>query len=298
MTETQIAHTARRSQAVLARDESRATATAIESLFMQGIALSRVETRASKLHSTAVRRLARTKEQARLGRLFGKSLLEMCAVQAPTALDYTKRMEMFTAWLRQKRLTPATLEEMDAAIVKYFDNLFYSGIEVSEGSKTMAAVQHLWPHAKGRLPRGWRAIKGWSKLAPPRTRLPLPWVGLMALIGAALHQGFFWEAFAMLLQFVCYLRPGELLNLKHANLMAPARAAGPGGRWWGLILGDHEMGRAAKSGEFDESVQLDRDDLPELTVLHGMHVQSHLCSLFQGTLSAPLLPSLRTSAGL
>ena len=52
--------------------------------------------------------------------------------------------------------------------------------------------------------------------------------------------------------------------------LAPPAPLGPGCMSsWGLILRPMELGRAAKSGEFDESVLIDRPDLPFLNVFLG-----------------------------
>ena len=153
---------------------------------------------------------------------------------------------------------------MDNLLPVYFTELFNAGLSVGEGSKTLAAVLHFWPHGRHQLPRAWRAIKGWTKLAPMRTRSPMPWLALMCGIGAALHQGSVDLAMAMLLQFVCYLRANELLSLTPECFASPSTHSRSTKCGWGLVLRPFEQGRAAKSGEFDEAVMIDRPDLPAL----------------------------------
>ncbi len=92
----------------------------------------------------------------------------------------------------------------------------------------------------------------------------MPWLSLMCCIGMALHQGSTDMAVALLLQFVCYLRPGELMSLTPECFAAPSAHTRSGRCGWGLVLRPFEQGRAAKSGEFDEAVMIDRPDLPAL----------------------------------
>jgi hypothetical protein len=86
----------------------------------------------------------------------------------------------------------------------------------------------------------------------------------MRCVGAALHQGLTDLAVAMLLQFVCHLRPGELRSLTPECFATPSSHTRSGRCGWVLILRPFDQGRAAKSGEFDETVMIDREDLPAL----------------------------------
>ena len=65
----------------------------------------------------------------------------------------------------------------------------------------------------------------------------------------------------MLIQFVCYFRPGELCSLRASQVIPPLRHGGPSPGFWAFILGPFESGTPAKSKEFDESVILDLEEL-------------------------------------
>eukprot|EP00973_Karenia_brevis_P076825 10669600-Karenia_brevis.AAC.1 len=58
--------------------------------------------------------------------------------------------------------------------------------------------------------RAQRALKGWRKTTPVFQRLPLPWVCVTALAGWMVANSEPVSAVAMLLAFLCCLRPGEL----------------------------------------------------------------------------------------
>ena len=67
---------------------------------------------------------------------------------------------------------------MDQALAQFFHEEFLDGGESSDAWKLMAALAFSRPDLGtrlGRLPRAARAAKGWSRLAPARSRLPLPW---------------------------------------------------------------------------------------------------------------------------
>ena len=124
-------------------------------------------------------------------------------------------------------------------------------------------MMHLWPSLKpqGGFPRAARALKGWRRLVPARARRPIPWLAACAMMGTLLFLGKDDLAFAILIAFVCYLRPGELCGLRPEQIVAPVRGAGPEAMQWGLILGPLESGKPNKTGEFDESALIDWEEL-------------------------------------
>eukprot|EP00974_Lingulodinium_polyedra_P024121 2335889-Lingulodinium_polyedra.AAC.1 len=67
----------------------------------------------------------------------------------------------------------------------YADVLFLDGYSSGEGTKLLVAVEAVHPVylRKGRLavPRFRRALKGWGRLAPTRSRVPCPEAFAVAL---------------------------------------------------------------------------------------------------------------------
>ena len=110
---------------------------------------------------------------------------------------------------------------------------------------------------KETLPRAWRALKGWRKSAPGGSNLPMPLLGLHALVGAALYMKQPAFALAVQIAFWAYLRPGELLDLHGHQLVPPHVGKNLCLPFWGIIVRSLELGRASKVGEHDESVMLD-----------------------------------------
>ncbi len=68
-----------------------------------------------------------------------------------------------------------------------------------------------------------------------------------------------WEkAIGIILMFACFLGPVYLLGLKGSSLIPPStRHNLMQSTSWALLLGDRELARPNKSGEFDESVIFD-----------------------------------------
>ena len=90
--------------------------------------------------------------------------------------------------------------------------------------------------------------------------MPLPWVAVLCIVGAILWLDAREEAFAILLTFLCYLRPVDLFNLRRSSLVPLASAVTGMGHHWALFLAPMEVtDRPNKSGEFDESVRMDID---------------------------------------
>ena len=99
-------------------------------------------------------------------------------------------------------------------------------------------------------PRAHRALQGWGKMAPAHSRLPLPWLGLMALLGAMLWRNQWMAALCALLMFVLYLRPGEALTMTPEQMVPPLAVAAGAAHLaaWGFIIGPSLLGGPSKTG--------------------------------------------------
>ena len=146
------------------------------------------------------------------------------------------------AWAQLNDLEAPTLDSLDELLVEHLEDLFFEGSHHSDCDKLLAAVVFTSPriHASGKscLPRAFRSARGFARLAPGMNRAPLPWLGLLAMIGAALAVGNTLLAWGMLVQFVAYHRPGELLGAQKGHLIAPRR--GSGTPQWALLLAPQE----------------------------------------------------------
>ena len=207
----------------------------------------------------------------------GRSFLEQSAVRAPTADDYTRRVEAFVAWLRLNGFNSIDDEDVDLAVTDYFDSQFALGAHPGEGSKLLAAIGHFYPRFSKlgglSLVRAGRALQGWTRLAPARARAPLPWSACIAMVGAAAYRRRFPTALFLLLCFAMYPRPGELLTVTPERIVRPQPQAGNYARHWSMVLAPSEMLVAGKTGEFDETLRLDWDELAWISPIMEMLCQ-------------------------
>ena len=100
------------------------------------------------------------------------------------------------------------------------------GRSCHEGEKTTAAVAFNAISMKGKLFRARRAFRGWRKVIPPASRLPLP---RLAMYGIAMHLHAIGQAMMslkVLTDFFLYLRAGEGLDIRKRSVIAPVKSAG------------------------------------------------------------------------
>ena len=185
------------------------------------------------------------------------SFLEHNAVKKETAQSYSARLEEFKIWLHSNGIRPLSVSHLDVVIVEYFEDLFFQGFNHDEGEKLLASIGHFSPQLGRRtrvLSRSLRALRGWTRLMPGRSRAPAPYPLLMLLVIAALHLKMGDLAAAMIIQFHAYLRPGELLKLRPWQI---SKAVVNGVSSYALILSDEKLTGLTKTGEKNDSVVLD-----------------------------------------
>ncbi|CAK0895306.1 unnamed protein product, partial [Prorocentrum cordatum] len=188
-------------------------------------------------------------EGARLCREQGAFFLEVSTVRGATADLYDTYLATFESWagIGIREMMDGAL---DTYLLDYWEHLLLRG----------------YPQLRKGCPaaptRARHALRGFRQLAPGRSRAPLPFVALMAMIGAALSQGLTDLGLALFVCFIGYLRPSELIKLKGPQLVAPV--AGSATRHWMLLLSPAEENVGSKTREFDESVALDWDIIEEI----------------------------------
>ncbi|CAK0871903.1 unnamed protein product [Prorocentrum cordatum] len=207
-----------------------------------------------KVSQRASRAAARRPTAARLP---GMTVLEAASIKPRTRDRYQEIFADFLVWANGRRLTTEDL--VDQAIAEWLGDLYLGGEDLSAGSRAYAAVTFFagLNKASGALmPRSRRALQGFRKLAPPRSRLPMPYMvaamAVMELLGRQRYQ----SALAVLLIFELCLRPGEAFHIRAVDL-APPVARVSGAPHWCVTLHAAETERESKTGEFDESLSLD-----------------------------------------
>ena len=141
------------------------------------------------------------------------------------------------------------------------------------------------------LPNTKQSLQGWRKLDPPKSRLPLPWPVVCLMVKEAFKQRQTQLGLMMLLAFNAYLRPGEIEKLRVQDLVPPATKQ----KSWSLVLHPFEEGIPSKTGEFDETLMLDRFLILPQTIYRVMRVQQQRPSAPLFTRTAKELKDFMTS---
>lgn len=145
------------------------------------------------------------------------------AAYAPSTLkSYSTSFNLFLSWCRDQGEDPQTWDQLDLCFVDWLHDLYIDmGGNGSGKSVAIKARQGLLlqlPQAKEHLRQTALAIKGWNKIAPTTSYPPLSW-DLAAVIAVRLVlTGNLRAGVGVLLAFDCYLRVGELCDLKREDI--------------------------------------------------------------------------------
>ncbi len=179
------------------------------------------------------------------------------AVGPATQASYKEHITGFHFWLHERGTKIQHAGDLDQALVMFFQYLEDEQVWPTVGSKTLAAMLHHWPSLgptiKLAFPGSHRALKGWQRHMPARTRTPMPWAALVAILVYLLAFGHVEAAVMMLTGFSAYLRPRELTSLLTRQLQVPS---GPFilFRIW---LHPQDQLTPSKTGRWDETIDLD-----------------------------------------
>ena len=210
------------------------------------------------LKQRARHRLKKYLEEMLEGVTEGLTFLERRAVSDKVKRSYRKEVAEFTNFAAAGKLELDSDAEVDEALVKYFDRLFFGGEQAHKGERTLAAWMDQHPSlgrlGGRRLPRAWRALKGWRRLTPGRSRRPMPLCFWCAVAARMSMRGKLSMGLFVLLTVSTYLRPGEAMGLLKEDLLRSA--AGASSRW-ALLVNPERRGLRSKTGTSDDSIALD-----------------------------------------
>ncbi|CAE7720139.1 unnamed protein product [Symbiodinium sp. CCMP2592] len=205
-----------------------------------------------------------------------KSLLEVGSVTKGTRQDYQNKLNGFYDFVAFNLLETRTEELLDIALLEYCAFLYLDGEDSNYGQKLQAALEYERPETARegqlKLPRFRRALKGWRKMAPAQTRLPMLEFLKSAVSGLMLHGGFREMALYNEACFSTYARPGEMLKMTAADFVPATKAYSHAV----LVLAPFERGESSKTGIYDETLILDDVRAPWLTQALEMHVKERL----------------------
>ena len=196
------------------------------------------------------RQEARPPEPPALGHLRESS------VRPATAAEY---LMIYEAYLLPVLGPPGlrlevTAEAVDDMLAETMEELFYEGMAPPERQKLKAALLFVHPVLKAGgprcLPKSVQALKGWRKLDPPRSRLPLCLEALALILDRLLVNGFFEEVLVTALAVHAYLRPSEAFRILARHLVPPTGSIAA----WSLTLHPYEGRHPSKTEVFDEAL--------------------------------------------
>jgi len=193
------------------------------------------------------------------------TFLEVNSVRSGTANAYDKSVKEFSEWMENAGVQAKSVEELDAAGCEYLEHMYFEGYNHDVGDRLMSSLLYcslaLTALGKAALPRMQRCLRGFRRLAPGMSRAPLPYVAVVAMVAAAFFLREPKFGIALLVQFIGYLRPHELLGLTGQHIVPPTKSEP---NKWGILIAPEELAVRSKTQQFDESVLLDWTWLPAL----------------------------------
>ena len=124
----------------------------------------------------------------------------------------------------------------------------------SPSGQHFAPLPELWEVWSQAVTQMWRAVRGFRKLTPGKSRLAYPFPVWAAMANQLKLAGYLRMALFVLVSVSSYARPSELLRMRLFSLVRPVAGVS---RSWGLLLSPEESEQRTKTGEFDVSISVD-----------------------------------------
>ena len=163
------------------------------------------------------------------------SFLVEAAFAPSTVRRYTAAVREFLEWIYDNNYGVSSTAEADELLLEYLHDFYLEGGSKAAANNTVYGVVMLVPALRHRLHSSRLALRGWHRLHPPQSYPPLTWelavvIGVQMVRGGRLAMGI-----ATVLGFHCYLRLGEICNLR-ASDVADSGDARVGVEYRGMAL--------------------------------------------------------------
>ena len=195
----------------------------------------------------------------------GISFLEESAVQPKTVEIYTREYDGFQSKCPVK-VDKQTDHAVQEKMVRYAHVLFKKGHHVAKAEKFGASFLHFHPefgkHGRRRIPRFWKALRGFRRRAPTRSRKPRAWPEFAALVNWMILTGRYKMGVWVLTAWGGYLRPSDCMRLRLCDLVPPVPHISDR---WCLNLNPEEEEQQSKTGVSDEAIIWDDHEVKWLT---------------------------------
>ncbi|CAK0801523.1 unnamed protein product [Prorocentrum cordatum] len=138
----------------------------------------------------ARRRWAVDAAPAAFGRM---SSLQLESVRPRARKLYQASWEAFEEWASAQKLPIESEDDLETAMLDYFDCKYFDGVHSSLGGRLVCAACYLRPEVSrqrgARLARVRQALRGWCLRAPSQSRLPTPWEVVCLLADFFVRRG-------------------------------------------------------------------------------------------------------------
>jgi integrase len=157
-------------------------------------------------------------------------LLTACVSDA-TWRKYKRDVNEFIDWVEQRGENPKRVEDIDWALVDYFQYCFQQ--DGSRGRRQRCVQARLgviikWPQVSNKLDASKAALKGWARVCPGTKRQPCPKAVCFVLIERFIQKQRKDMALILWLMFDAYFRIGEVLAVRLKDILVPSNGS-PGG---------------------------------------------------------------------
>ena len=203
------------------------------------------------------------------------SRLRAASVKKVTLDRYLEHYKLLAEHAELNGLRLKDPEHLDLALESYLNHVYHQGEDLAVGNYVVAAVGFFNPTMRGKdhLPKTMQCLKGWRKLCPPRSRMPLPFEVVALLAVTAANEEKFEVGLVLLLTFFLYMRPSEFTKIRVQDIVCPVKKKAPGSyKNWSILLHPIEEGVPSKTEQWDEMLAL---DLPYQQFV-GPALNSHL----------------------
>jgi len=174
---------------------------------------------------------------------------------------YTSSLLLLRAWLCRRVLPQLELEQWDDLLPDMFEWMYDREYQLAVAVRLAAAPLWAFPVLGGplrkALPASSRALEGWRRQEPAKSRPPIPQGVAWGMADALLSLGHAVAGLLVMVLFETYMRPSEALALRGLQVIPPL----PNGRGtlgqWSFMIHAGELMTPGKTNEFDHIVSLD-----------------------------------------
>lgn len=145
------------------------------------------------------------------------------ALAASTIRKYRSGVMKFLEWCDENGYDAKSMEELDELLTDYIHELYEhnddgTGRGKGLASQTLYGLLKFMPQAEGKLPTASASVHGWLRKHPSKSYPPLTWDLAVVLACKMTQNGLLRQGIGVLLAFDCFLRIGELVNIRRGDV--------------------------------------------------------------------------------